>query len=145
MTYRTSKFVKTLPKQTEKDYPEECSKPQFTHAVTSVTYGLDAVFVFKKLLESHETEEQITGELEISINKIPGAAIEGEGSVNITDSDLMIMNHTSLTMYGDFSPETTAPTTFEDAVEFYKNLPLLASEGGQIIEVHLSPLQDVCT
>jgi len=145
MTYRTSKFVKTLPKQTEKDYPEECSKPQFTHAVTSVTYGLDAVFVFKKLLESHETEEQITGQLEISINKIPGAAIEGEGSVDITDSDLMIMNHTSLTMYGDFSPETTAPTTFEDAVEFYKNLPLLASEGGQIIEVHLSPLQDVCT
>ena len=145
MTYRTSKFVRTIPKQIEKDYPDECSNPQYTHVATSVTYGLDAVFVFKRLLASHETEEQITGSLEISINKIPGAAIEGEGQVNITDKDLEAMNHTSLTMYGDFSPELTLPTTFEDAINFYTNLSLLASEGAQIIEVHLSPITDVCT
>ena len=145
MTYHSTKFVRTLPKYVVKDYPEECSKPQFTHVVTSVTYGLDAVFVFKRLLESHETEEQITGSLKISIDKIPGAAIKGEGQVDISDTDKATMNHTSLTMYGDFSPETPAPTTFEDAIEFYKNLSVLASNGGQILEVHLTPLEDACT
>ena len=121
MTYRTSKFVRTIPKQITKDYPDECSNPQYTHVATSVTYGLDAVFVFKRLLASHETEEQITGSLQISINKIPGAAIEGKGNVTISDAEKEEMSHTSLTMYGDFSPETPAPTTFEDAIEFYKN------------------------
>jgi len=145
MTYHSTKFVRTLPKYVDKDYTEECSKPQFTHVVTSVTYGLDAVFVFKRLLDSHETEEQITGSLEITINKIPGAAIEGEGHVDISDTDKTTMNHTSLTMYGDFSPETPAPTTFEDAIEFYKNLPVMASDEEQILEVHLTPLEDVCT
>jgi len=145
MTYHSTKFVRTLPKQIEKDYTEECDKPEFTHVVTSVTYGLDAVFVFKRMLESHETEEEITGSLEVSINNIPGAAIEGEGHVDISDSDRATMNHTYLTMYGDFSPETPAPTTFEDAIEFYKNLSVIASNGGQIIEVHLTPLTDVCT
>jgi len=145
MTYRTTKFARTIPKQTIKDYGDECSNPQFTHVVTSVTYGLDAVFVFKKLLKSNETEEMITGSLEIAINKIPGTSIEGSGNLTITDADKEVMESTTLTMYGDFSPETPTPTTFEDAIEFYQNLPTLASEGGQIIEVHLTPITDVCT
>ena len=145
MTYHSTTHAKTLPKETIVDYTEECANSAYTHVVTSVTYGLDAVFVFKKLLESHETDDQVTGSLEIAINKIPGAAIEGEGQINITDSDLEVMNHTSLKIYGDFNPSTPVPTTYDAAVEFYRHVPDYAKDGGQIIELHLTPVTDVCT
>jgi len=150
LTYHTTKKVRSIFKKTEKskDGIKECLKgDQYTHAVTSVTYGLDAVFVFKRLLQSHETEESITGSLQIAINKIPGTTIEGSGSVNITDSDKQAMEKTTLTMYGDFSPEDPLPTTFEDAVAFYRNLSLLAdveTDELAILEVHLTPITDIC-
>ena len=43
-------YAETIPKYTKMDYPEECSNPDITHVVTSVTYGLDANFIFKYLL-----------------------------------------------------------------------------------------------
>jgi len=150
LNYHTTKKVRSISKNTIKtvDGTTACTKgDQYTHAVTSVTYGLDAVFVFKRMLQSHETEESITGSLEIAINKIPGTTIEGSGSVNITDSDKQAMEKTTLTMYGDFSPEDPLPTTFEDAIAFYRNLPLLAdveTEELAILEVHLTPITDIC-
>merc|ERR1719495_2158801 len=50
-------------------------------------------------------------------------------------------------MYGDFSPEDPLPTTFEDAVAFYRNLSLLAdveTDELAILEVHLTPITDIC-
>ena len=39
-----------MPKYIEKEYLEECNNKDITHVVTSVTYGLDANFVFKYLM-----------------------------------------------------------------------------------------------
>merc|ERR1719339_414133 len=97
MIYHASKYSKTINKNTVKNYIEECkgeNQNKYTHAVTSVEYGLDAVFSFKRQTQLHENEMSVTGSLEISINKIPGTTIEGSGSVNMNGmmtSDLAVM------------------------------------------------------
>lgn len=51
MLYHTTKYTETLPKKTPRD-TDECKNVNapYTHVVTSVTYGLDCNFVFKKML-----------------------------------------------------------------------------------------------
>eukprot|EP00091_Calanus_sinicus_P012714 TRINITY_DN2844_c0_g1_i1.p1 TRINITY_DN2844_c0_g1~~TRINITY_DN2844_c0_g1_i1.p1 ORF type:complete len:211 (-),score=43.29 TRINITY_DN2844_c0_g1_i1:177-809(-) len=80
MLYHTTKYTETLPKK-PRDYEQECKhvNDPYTRVVTSVTYGLDCNFVFKKMLEKHETESSITGELSIAINNIPSFSISGKG------------------------------------------------------------------
>ena len=48
MNYYTSKYAQTIPKKTLIDYPDVCNSTQYTHVVTSVTYGLQAVMDFHK-------------------------------------------------------------------------------------------------
>ena len=61
MTYHTTKIVKTLEKYVKKDHPEECKNKDVTHVVSSVTYGLNAVFNFKRVIQDHEKEEHVKG------------------------------------------------------------------------------------
>ena len=151
MIYHSTKYSKTIPKHTPKDYVQECSNPQYTHVVTSVDYGLDAVFSFKRLAKSHENKQSITGSLEISINKIPGTTIEGEGQINMTEWEKELFNTTTLEVFGDFSPEYKLPTTYEEAIEFYQNISSMAGTaedlwpGAQIVRVHLTPIIHMCS
>merc|ERR1711892_267763 len=149
MLYHTAKYTETLPKKTPKDHSEECKhvNDPYTHVVTSVTYGLDCNFVFKYMLNEHETESSITGELGIAINNIPSFSISGSGSVNLTESEKNLMEKTSLKMYGDFSlgPDETIPSNFDQACDFYKQLPILATTQASIVEVHMTPIEDICT
>jgi len=150
MLYHTTKYTETLPKKTPKDHAEECGNVNdpYTHVVTSVTYGLDCNFVFKYMLASHETESSITGELGIAINNIPSFSISGKGSVNLTESEQSMMSNTHLNMYGDFtldsSSNLTLPTDFESACRFFGGLPHLASTQATILEVHMTPIEDIC-
>jgi len=150
MLYHTTKYTETMPKKTPKDYEQECKNVNdpYTHVVTSVTYGLDCNFVFKKMLEKHETESSITGELGIAINNIPSFSISGKGQVNLTESEQSMMEQTSLVMYGDFSLNSDSPplpTDFDSACEFYKALPTLATQQQTILEVHMTPIEEICT
>ena len=70
MNYQTTRYTETLPKYTEKNFVQECSNPDITHVVTSVTYGLNAIFVFSKTIESHETDDMVTGDMKLAINKV---------------------------------------------------------------------------
>merc|ERR1711971_357223 len=154
MIYHASKYSKSINKNTVKNYIEECkeeNRNKYTHVVTSVEYGLDAVFSFKRQTQLHENEMSVTGSLEISINKIPGTTIEGSGSVNMTEWEKELFNRTTPTVYGDFSPEDQLPTTFPDAVSFYKNISKMTGTaeegypGAQIINVHLTPYSHMCS
>ena len=69
MNYQTTRYTETLPKYTKKDFFQECSNPA-THVVTSITYGLNAIFVFSKTIESHETDDMVTGDMKLAINKV---------------------------------------------------------------------------
>ena len=80
MIYHSSKYSKSINRNTVKNFIDECNEEnrnKYTHVVTSVEYGLDAVFSFKRQTKLHENEMSVTGSLEISINKIPGTTIEG--------------------------------------------------------------------
>jgi len=154
MIYHTTKYAKTINKNTKKNFVDECNlenQNKYTHVVTSVEYGLDAVFSFKRQTKLHENEMSVTGSLEISINKIPGATIEGSGSVNMTEWEKELFNTTTLTVYGDFSPEDQLPTTFPAAVKFYKDISTMTGTaeegypGAQIINVHLTPYSHMCS
>ena len=70
MNYQTTRYTETLPKYTEKNFFQECSNPDITHVVTSVTYGLNAIFVFSKEIQSHETDDMVTGDMKLAINKV---------------------------------------------------------------------------
>ena len=81
----------------------------------------------------------------LAINNIPSFGISGSGEVNLTDSEKSSLEHTSLKVYGDFSlNEGSLPTDFDSAVEFYKRLPILASEQATVLEVHMTPIEDIC-
>merc|ERR1712226_513417 len=126
MVYQSTKYSKTINKHTAKSYIDECSQgSKYTHVVTSVEYGLDAVFSFKRQTQAHENDMQVTGSLELSINKIPGTTIEGSGEVNMTEWEKELFNTTTLEVFGDFSPEKQLPTTFEEAVRFVRVVEIL--------------------
>merc|ERR1712226_897158 len=152
MVYQSTKYSKTINKHTAKSYIDECSQgSKYTHVVTSVEYGLDAVFSFKRQTQAHENDMQVTGSLELSINKIPGTTIEGSGEVNMTEWEKELFNTTTLEVFGDFSPEKQLPTTFEEAVRFYKSMSEMAGTGeegypgAQVTRVHLTPYSHMCT
>ena len=121
MTYHTTKYTKTLPKKTPIDWNEECNSDKYTHVVTSVTYGMDAVFVFKRVVHEHEFEGKISGSMGWILQAIPG--LSTGHSYSFDEEITSILDTSSLTMYGDFAPDEPLPATLEQAVEFYKKLP----------------------
>ena len=74
------------------------------------------------MLAKHETESSITGELSIAIN-IPSFSSSGQGEVNLTKSELIMMEQTCLTMYGDYSLcDGSLPIDFDSACDFIKDI-----------------------
>ena len=142
MTYHTTKYTKTLPKKTPIDWNEECNSDKYTHVVTSVTYGMDAVFVFKRVVHEHEFEGKISGSMGWILQAIPG--LSTGHSYSFDEEITSILDTSSLTMYGDFAPDEPLPATLEQAVEFYKKLPSLYGNG-TILDVHLTPISEFCS
>jgi len=147
LTFSTTKYSETLSQKTWSDTMECKPGMEFTHAVTSVTYGLNAVFSFKRMTQNHEDKQNITGQLKVTIDSI-GA--EGSGSVEIDEWTKEVFETTTLEVYGDFSPEKKLPNTFEQAVEFYQELPTMAGTKdekwpeAQIVKAHLTPIVSIC-
>ena len=142
MTYHTTKYTKTLPKKAPIDFHDECNSEQYTHVVTSVTYGMDAVFEFKRIVHEHEFEGKISGSLGWILQAIPGMST---GHSQVFDEEITsILETSSLTLYGDFAPDETLPATLEQAVKFYKDLPSYYGNG-TILNVHLTPISEFCS
>ena len=55
------------------------------------------------------------------------------------------METVSLNIFGDFLPTQPLPTTFEQAVEFYRDIAVFAADSSAPIEVHLTPISDICS
>jgi len=148
MLYHTTKYTRTMPKKTPKDHAIECkniNRP-YTHVVTSVTYGMNCNFVFKRDLSSSESKSNIEGELEIAIKSIPSFSISGSGNVSLSESQNQAVNRTTLTVYGDMTldPGDDFPTTYMGAIEWYANLPSFANKNHKALEVHLTPIEEIC-
>ncbi|KAK7944557.1 hypothetical protein WMY93_000285 [Mugilogobius chulae] len=113
-----------------------------THVVTAILYGADAFFVFDQDTSEDENVQNIQGNLKVVVKKLPKISIEGEGSLKMNDRDKENMNKFSCTFHGDFRLDTS-PTTFEESVKVYQDLPKLLGPKGENavpVRVHLLPL-----
>ena len=125
-------------------YPQVFDNGDATHVVTAALYGADAFFTFDREVSSKEKYRDIHGSLQIMIKKLPSISIEGHGELDMKDNEKNEVKKFQCRFHGDFIlPEN--PTTFEEAVKVYKQLPqILAGDakGSKFIpqKVWLYPL-----
>ncbi|XP_072554122.1 stonustoxin subunit alpha-like [Paramormyrops kingsleyae] len=124
-------------------HPYVFEKGIATHVVTAVLYGAQAFFVFDREVSETENQQNIEGNLQVMIKKIPSLSIEGEASLELTDTDRATVDKLSCKFYGDFALKQN-PVSFQDAVKVYTTLPaLLGENGGNAVPVRvwLLPLE----
>ncbi|XP_015762201.1 PREDICTED: uncharacterized protein LOC107341308 [Acropora digitifera] len=83
--------------------------------------------------------------MEVLVKALPSISIDGKGSVDIKDDQMKKTEKMRCKMYGDFRTEES-PTTYEEAVKVYKQLPSLIGDKGQnavAVKVYLRPLSEI--
>ncbi|MBN3278983.1 STXA protein, partial [Polyodon spathula] len=113
-----------------------------THVVTAVLYGARAYFVFDRQLSSEEKKQEIHGKMELAISKIPTFPMEGQGSIDLKETEKAEVEKFECSFYGDFHLKSN-PTTYQDAVKAYSTLPELLGDKGENavpVKVWLYPL-----
>ncbi|XP_059361610.1 stonustoxin subunit beta-like [Carassius carassius] len=123
-------------------YPQVFEQKNATHVVTAVLYGAQAFMVFDRSLIEDENRQEIQGELNVMVKKIPKFSTEGQGAAEMTDEDKKKAEKITCTFHGDVHPEQN-PTTYIEALKVYKKLPSLLRENPQNavpIKVWLYPL-----
>ncbi|KAG1935903.1 stonustoxin subunit beta [Pimephales promelas] len=139
----TSRFDQlTMTQLSHITYPQVFDQKTATHVVTAVLYGAQAFLVFDQMSAEDESKQDIEGNLNVMVKKIPGFTIEGEGSVKLTDEEKKTAENITCMFHGDFHLEKN-PTTYMEALDLYKKLPTLLKENPQNavpINVCLYPL-----
>ncbi|XP_073787773.1 uncharacterized protein si:dkey-79i2.4 [Danio rerio] len=113
-----------------------------THVVTAVLYGADACFVFDREVSSDENESTIAAEVQVALNKLKGISVGANIDLSINDSQKNAFQKFSCTFYGDFQLQSN-PTSFEDALKVYADLPKMLGENKELVvplRVWLYPL-----
>ncbi|XP_039509365.1 cytolytic toxin-alpha-like [Pimephales promelas] len=140
----TSRFDQlTMTQLSHITFPREFDQETATHVVTAVLYGAQAFLVFDQMSTKYESKQDIEGNLNAAVKKIPGFSIEGDASVKLTDEDKKTAENITCTFHGDFHLEKN-PTTYMEALDLYKKLPTLLKENPQNavpIKVWLYPLR----
>uniref|UniRef100_A0A671Y2X4 B30.2/SPRY domain-containing protein n=1 Tax=Sparus aurata TaxID=8175 RepID=A0A671Y2X4_SPAAU len=114
-----------------------------THVVTGILYGANAFFVFDSDKLEASSVQDIQGQMEAVIKKIPSFNVEGQADIKLTDEEKELTNKFSCKFYGDFILDSN-PVTFVDAVKTYVELPKLLREKGKDtvpLKVWLLPLK----
>ncbi|KAJ0015627.1 hypothetical protein NQD34_009247 [Periophthalmus magnuspinnatus] len=123
-------------------HPDVFEKGLATHVVTAILYGAQAFFVFDREVSDSENLQDVQGNLQVIIKKIPCISIEGEGALKMEDKDKEKVQKFSCKFHGDFSLSQN-PVTFEDAMKVYQDLPKLLGPNGEKavpVKVWLLPL-----
>nr|BBF98487.1 svtoxin beta-subunit [Siganus virgatus] len=122
------------------EYSEKLANLQATHVVIGILYGANAFFVFDSDKIDSANVQEIQGSMEAVIKKIPSVEISGQGSVKLTEDESTITNGFNCKFIGDIIL-TSNPTTFEDAVQTYQQLPsMMGKENSVPLKVWLVPL-----
>ncbi|RXN03339.1 stonustoxin subunit alpha-like protein [Labeo rohita] len=139
----TSRFDQlTMTQLGQITYPQVFDQKTATHVVTAVLYGAQAIMVFDRSFAEDVNKQEIEGELNVMVKKLPKLCIEGEGAVKMTDEDNKKAESITCTFHGDVHLEQS-PTTYMEALEVYKKLPsqLKANPQNAVpIKVWLYPL-----
>ncbi|XP_067465289.1 neoverrucotoxin subunit alpha-like [Thunnus thynnus] len=140
----TYKYLSMDPLTAKSMEVDDILKGAATHVVTGILYGANAFFVFDIDRSESDNKQDIQGKIEAVIKKIPSVSVEGQVSLKLSDTEKSLANNLSCKFYGDFILESN-PTTFEEAVKTYQQLPKLLREGeGKSVptKVTLMPLKD---
>ena len=127
---RVTLQYKTTSRFEEIQSPHILDKKDATHVVTGITYGADAFLVFDRSITEGESLDKVTNEMKVEVEKI----LSHHSSDNKTETCKF-----KCKFYGDFSP-TTEPTTYEEALEFFKTLPTLFNDKCKPITAFMTPL-----
>lgn len=96
-------------------------KGSATHMVTGILYGVNAFFVFDSQKVESSSVEEIQGQMEAVIKKIPSFNIEGKVDIKLSDEQQKLAETFSCTFYGDLLLKSN-PSSFAEAVtELMKN------------------------
>ena len=124
-------------------YPKVLDDNTATHVVTGISYGTDAFFVFDRSLTESEKINKIKGSMEVAIKNIP---ISGSAKLDLNTEEKEEASKLHCKFYGDLRLPFN-PSTFEDAVQVYHDLPQLINgkEGDKSTPkiVHLCPLSEL--
>ncbi|XP_023196484.1 stonustoxin subunit beta-like [Xiphophorus maculatus] len=115
-----------------------------THVVTGILYGANAFFVLDSNKMDTKTLQKIEGNLQATINKFPRISVSGEVDIKLSNEEQAVADAFSCTFYGDLIPEKN-PTSFQDALLTYVNLPTLLGakkEHSVPLKVWLMPLKN---
>ncbi|XP_038657070.1 neoverrucotoxin subunit beta-like [Scyliorhinus canicula] len=111
-------------------YPSVFDQASATHVVTAVLYGAQAFFVIDRECSSNEKVQEIEGDMEVMVKKIPCLQIDGKGSVKLPDTEKEVVETFSCTFHGDFLLDRN-PVSYEEAVQVYSTLPKLLGDQGE--------------
>ncbi|XP_026057418.1 LOW QUALITY PROTEIN: neoverrucotoxin subunit beta-like [Carassius auratus] len=109
-----------------------------THVVTAVLYGADACFVFDREVSSDEDKRLIAGELKAALEPLKCVF----SNINLNDNQKTAARKFRCTFHGDFQLPCN-PTSFEEAVKVFEDLPKLLGENQELavpLRVWLYPL-----
>ena len=126
-------------------YPEVFDQDIATDVVVGILYGANAFLIFDQEVSKDESFKEVHGNMEVLVKALPGISIDGKGSVDIKEDQKKKTEKMHCKMYGDFRTEES-PTTYEEAVRVYKQLPSLIGDKGQnavAVQVYLRPLSEI--
>ena len=126
MSYKSTTRAETIPLSTpiEGRYVRNCEKAQTeqgaTHVVTSIVYGLRAFLRFDKEASSSESVEQISGDLSVEINSIPGFKFNGKAWIDIDGKEVKSDDSLKVMYHGDTTVST--PTSYLSAIQAFNEV-----------------------
>ena len=126
-------------------YPEVFDQDIATDVVVGILHGAKAFLIFDQEVSKDESLKKVHGSMEVLVKALPGISVDGKGSVDITEDQKKKTEKMHCKMYGDFRTEES-PTTYEEAVRVYKQLPSLIGDKGQnavAVQVYLRPLSEI--
>ena len=147
LCYEKQSSIDELPMEvlSSLDFPEVLKTVEATHVVVGITYGAKAVFNFQNKVKSSDDKQTISGSLEAAIKLVPVSvpvSIKASAEMKLTPKEKDIVDQASCKYEGDFDLKSL-PTTFDDAIRVYKELPSLLGKNNEKavpIEVWLQPL-----
>ncbi|XP_067033108.1 uncharacterized protein [Acropora muricata] len=126
-------------------YPEVFDQDIATDVVVGIVYGANAFLIFDQEVSKDESFKEVHGNMKVLVKALPGISVDGKGSVDIKEDQKKKTEKMLCKMYGDFRTEES-PTTYEEAVRVYKQLPSLIGDKGQnavAVQVYLRPLSEI--
>ena len=145
--WSTSRFDQlTMDQLGNIQYPDVFSSKTATHVVTGVLYGADAFLVFDRQVDVDEKMRTVHGQMEALVKSLPEIQIEGHAGLDMKDNVKKEAEKLECKFHGDLRLPKN-PTTFQDAVKVFQQLPdLLKGDDDSVVvpqKIWLYPLSSL--